>query len=99
MDNKRIKVVYFVAGAYSYVAYYRREEHTIIIFNLKEGVCRKKISKKYLDKLPETSICASIDLKFTKYNYLDSGGEIIPKLILLSFRLAREYTTYEIIPD
>ena len=94
-----MKVVYFVAGAYSYVAYYRRKEH-IIIFNLKKGDCRKKISKKYLDKLPETLICASIDLKITRYNYIDSEGEIIPRLILLSFPpLTRYYTTYEIIPD
>ena len=94
-----MKALYFVAGAYSYIAYYRRKEHTIIIFRLKESDCRKKISKKYLDKLSETLICASIDLKLTKYNYIDSEGGIIPKLILLSFPRTRYYTTYEIIPD
>ena len=70
-----------------------------VVYFVKKGDCRKKISKKYLDKLPETLICASIDLKIIRYNYIDSEGEIIPRLILLSFPLTRYYTTYEIIPD
>lgn len=98
MDNKlkeTMRVVYFVAGAYSFLAY--KSEKQILVIKLEERRYRKKFTRKCLPYLPG-ELCETINLESRIY-CLDPFGNPDPEAITYHYPLTRYYTTYEIIPD
>lgn len=90
-----MKVVYFVAGAYSFLAYKSRKQTLVI--KLGEKRYKKKFTRKCLPYLPG-ELCETINLEFRSY-CLDPFGNPDPENITYHYPLTRYYTTYEIIPD
>ena len=98
MDNKlkeTVRVVYFVAGAYSFLAY--KSGKQILVIKLEERRYRKKFTRKCLPYLPG-ELCETINLESRIY-CLDPFGNPDPEAITYHYPLTRYYTTYEIIPD
>jgi hypothetical protein len=78
-----MKVVYFVAGAYSFLAY--RSRNQILVIKLGERRYRKKFTRKCLPYLPG-ELCETINLESRIY-CLDPFGNQDPEVITYSYPL------------